>query len=69
MTQALSGGAVALVLLVLWLRPRFCASWLRYTPLPWMGKVSYSTYLWHWAIIVSFMRAMRRPTKPSGSPQ
>lgn len=61
---ALAAGT-AIFLLVLWLRPRFCASWLRYTPLPWMGKVSYSTYLWHWAIIVSFMRAMRRTPEDS----
>ncbi len=50
----------AIFLLVLWLRPVGVARWLRYTPLPWMGKISYSTYLWHWAIIFNLRRAKLR---------
>ena len=25
--------------------------WLRFTPFPWMGKVRYSSYLWHVPVI------------------
>lgn len=34
--------------------------WSQLTPLPWMGKVSYSTYLWHMPVVICFMRAMRQ---------
>jgi peptidoglycan/LPS O-acetylase OafA/YrhL len=46
----------ALLLLVLWMRPSLPAKWLRYTPLPWMGKISYSTYLWHMMVVFCFAR-------------
>jgi peptidoglycan/LPS O-acetylase OafA/YrhL len=34
--------------------------WSQLTPLPWMGQVSYSTYLWHMPVVICFMRTMRQ---------
>lgn len=48
-----------LLLLALWHRPTPTARLLRWTPLPWMGKISYSTYLWHMATIACFARAVK----------
>jgi len=61
---ALACGA-ALLLIVLWTRPAWPARLLRYTPLPWMGKVSYSTYLWHMMVVLCFVREKKRI--PTGS--
>jgi len=40
--------------------------WLRFTPLPWMGKVSYSTYLWHFPIIGCLGALQQRAVKTPG---
>lgn len=49
----------ALLLLALWHWPGPVARLVRWTPLPWMGKISYSTYLWHMATIACFSRAVK----------
>lgn len=54
----LSAGCAALLLAV-WLRPEPWAGFLRRTPLPWMGKVSYSTYLWHVPVILALLRGLK----------
>ncbi|MFM7180055.1 MAG: acyltransferase family protein [Verrucomicrobiales bacterium] len=56
---ALATGSACLILW-LWHRPATIARLCRRTPLPWMGKVSYSTYLWHMPIIYCYARAMKR---------
>lgn len=40
-------------------------AWLRRTPLPWMGKVSYSTYLYHMAVLLCLNHGFNAP--PPGS--
>jgi len=55
----------ALLLVALWTHPAWVARLLRYTPLPWMGKVSYSTYLWHMMVVICFTREQKRI--PEGS--
>lgn len=56
---ALASGAT-LLMLVLWMRPSWPARLLKFSPLSWMGKVSYSTYLWHMMVIACFVRAQKR---------
>jgi peptidoglycan/LPS O-acetylase OafA/YrhL len=51
---------LAMVLAALWVRPRELGDWLRFTPLPWMGRVSYSTYLWHAPIVFCIAYALRQ---------
>lgn len=38
-------------------------AWLRKTPLPWMGKVSYSTYLYHMAVLLCLARGFSSADK------
>ncbi len=44
---------------------RKAGGWLRRTPLPWMGKVSYSTYLYHMSVLLCLERAFG--SAPAGS--
>lgn len=45
--------------------PRWLTSWLHWSPLPWMGKVSYSTYLYHLLVIFCLERAFKGVAKDS----
>jgi peptidoglycan/LPS O-acetylase OafA/YrhL len=40
-------------------------AWLARTPLPWMGRVSYSTYLWHLPVLSAVLRASTRRGAPA----
>ncbi|MGI8604565.1 MAG: acyltransferase family protein [Verrucomicrobiales bacterium] len=61
---------LAMLLTALWLMPRSWGNWLRFTPLPGMGKVSYSTYLWHAPLLLCLMRGVRNmpPESPWSEP-
>ena len=53
--------AVGVASLLVWLnRKPPLLSGLRWTPLPLMGKISYSTYLYHMPVIICFSRALRK---------
>jgi peptidoglycan/LPS O-acetylase OafA/YrhL len=45
---ALSMGLILFVLIV-W-PPKAALSVLRFTPLVWIGRISYGLYLWHWPV-------------------
>ena len=47
-----------------WMAPARVSAWLSRTPLPWMGRVSYSTYLWHVPILSAVLRATTRRGAP-----
>jgi peptidoglycan/LPS O-acetylase OafA/YrhL len=49
-----------LVLMGLCHGPVRFSSWLKWTPLPWMGVVSYSTYLYHILVVFCFERAFKK---------
>ncbi len=61
---ALSAGT-SLLLLAFTCGFRRLDGWLKKTPLPWMGKVSYSTYLYHAAVLLCLSRGLR--SAPPGS--
>jgi peptidoglycan/LPS O-acetylase OafA/YrhL len=47
-----------------WTAPARLSVWLGRTPLPWMGRVSYSTYLWHVPVLSAVLRATTRRGAP-----
>lgn len=55
---AFSAG-VSLLLVAMTSGFRRLNQWIGRTPLPWMGKVSYSTYLYHMAVVLCLMRGLR----------
>jgi peptidoglycan/LPS O-acetylase OafA/YrhL len=65
-SQLLISFGFGCVLLVAWLRGSALTKWLRFTPLPWMGMVSYSTYLWHLPVILCLVNLKRRATTTPG---
>lgn len=44
-------------------KPTFISRVLSWSPLVWIGKISYSLYLWHW-IILAYVRYMTDPLSP-----
>ena len=65
-SQLLISFGFGCVLLVAWLRGSVLTKWLRFTPLPWMGMVSYSTYLWHLPVIICIANLKRRAATTPG---
>ena len=62
-TSVFAAGVAALLI---WLnRKPAVLSGLRWTPLPLMGRISYSTYLYHMPVIVCFSRAFRKMPEDS----
>lgn len=66
LSPALAAG-FAMLILAVWLKHQAAARILRFTPLPWMGRVSYSTYLWHMAVVGCFFRVLKRKQLPENS--
>jgi peptidoglycan/LPS O-acetylase OafA/YrhL len=56
-----------MILYVCWRCGTTAGAWLRFTPLPWMGKVSYSTYLWHLPVIMCLTALKRHSATASNA--